>query len=464
MRHLRGPEAGRYLTLGAAVIAAASVLLIPDAKLLLAQEGDYEPVSEPTTQVNEAERLSNLPGLTPPERAMGFTVGTLCPQMAAIGSSNLNVAQQDLLTQCTAILTAPDNEAASGIAALTPEQATAPRRMDSQVVRTQVTSLSARLSALRAGAAGQGGLSISGLGLQNQPLVGGAASGDGYEFERLAFFINGNLDWGNKDRSTNEDGFDYNLWGLTAGADYVFTEGLVLGLALGYNGSNVDIDANGGKLDINNWTLSAYGTWYALDNFYLEGSLGYGWGSYDQTRNISYGLLGGTRSAKADFDGNQFNFMFGGGYDITFGSNIVDVYARLQYLSAELDAYTERGANGLDLRIRSQDSDSTRSILGASFQRSISTKHAVLVPQVWAEWAHEFDPGDQNVTGSFVNDPNQIPFILATDKFDTDFFRLGVGLGAQFAKGYTAFVSYEATLGLRDYSEQSINAGVRMAF
>jgi outer membrane lipase/esterase len=336
--------------------------------------------------------------------------------------------------------------------------------MDGRIVNTLVENLGARLQALRAGAAGRGGLTITGVTPGGRPVTGGAASADDYGFERLAFFVNGNLDWGDKDRSTNEDGFDFNVWGLTAGADYVVAEGLVLGLALGYASSDVDIDDNGGSLDVENWTLSTYGTWYAHDNIYLEGSLGYGWGSYDQTRNIRYGLLGAPRSAKSDFDGNQFNFMLGAGYDITTGGNIFDLYGRLRYVSADLDSYTERGANGLDLRIRSQSTDSLQSTLGASYQTSISIERAVLVPQAWLEWTHEFEDGDDRIIGTFVNDPNQIPFILATDSFDSDFYRLGLGLGAQFAKGTTAFVSYEATLDLRDYTEHSLSAGVRMSF
>lgn len=188
------------------------------------------------------------------------------------------------------------------------------------------------------------------------------------------------------------------------------------------------------------------------------------WGSYDQTRNISYSLLGRSREAKADFDGNQYAFMLGAGYDFIRGEGILDVYGRLQYIRADIDSYRERGASGLDLDIGSQTDTSFQSILGVNYTRSISTARAVLVPQGWLEWAHEFNDGDDEVTGVFANDPSRISFALATDQFDSDYFRIGLGLGAQFGQGRTAFVSYEAAIGLTDYTEHSASAGVRLEF
>jgi outer membrane autotransporter protein len=207
-----------------------------------------------------------------------------------------------------------------------------------------------------------------------------------------------------------------------------------------------------------------YGTYYATDHFYVEGSGSYGWGNFDQTRNISYSLLGNARRAKADYDGRQYAFMLGAGYDLIRGEGILDIYGRLRYISADLDSYQERGASGLDLEIDGQDTTSFKSILGVNYSRAYSTAKAVLLPQLWFEWAHEFEDGDDRVTGFFANDPSRIPILLATDQFDTDFFRIGLGLGAQFGQGRTAFVSYEAAVGLKDYVEHSATLGARVDF
>jgi outer membrane autotransporter protein len=300
------------------------------------------------------------------------------------------------------------------------------------------------------------------LAQQRGETGGGASADDNDQFERLGVFVNGNIDFGSKSKTANEDGFDFGTTGITAGIDYRFAEGLVFGFALGYANTNADIDANGGDLGISAWSSTLYGTYYATEHFYLEGSATYGWGSYDQTRNIRYSLLGNSREAAANFDGNQYALMFGAGYDFVRRTGIIDLYGRVRYIKADLDGYRENGALGLDLNIAGQQATSFMSILGVNYTGAISMKRVVLVPQVWCEWAHEFQGGDESINGVFANDPSDIAFVLATDKFDSDYFRLGVGLGAQFGKGRTAFINYEAAIGMNNYTEQTVNLGVRL--
>jgi uncharacterized protein YhjY with autotransporter beta-barrel domain len=426
--------------------------------------------------------LSSLEGLTGNERAIAGTLDALCPRLDAIGKKRtLTSGEQDLLTQCQTLqrsaFTDPD-AAVQGVIALTPDQASIPREMALQLAGAQMDNRVMRLLELRHGARGLSvsnlTVSVDGQCIDGDSLVrllteggasGGAASADdGYQFERLGVFVNGNIDWGNRDQTFNVDGFDFKTLGVTAGMDYRFLDGLVLGVALGYGNSDADMDSNGGDLGVSTWTGMIYGTYYATDHFYLEGSATYGWGSYDQTRNISYGLLGDSRKAKADYDGTQYAFMLGAGYDLIHGAGILDLYGRLRYAQVSIDDYRESGASGLDLNIRSQEATSFKSILGINYTRSISTAKAVLVPQGWLEWAHEFEDGDDEVNGFFANDPNRIAFALATDQLDTDYFRLGLGLGAQFGKGRTAFASYEAAIGLNNYREQTVSLGVRLDF
>jgi outer membrane autotransporter protein len=210
--------------------------------------------------------------------------------------------------------------------------------------------------------------------------------------------------------------------------------------------------------------MSVYGTYYPTEHFYLEGSATYGWDSYDQDRNIEYSLLGAKRTANAGFDGDQYTLMFGAGYDLIRGGTIFDLYGRLQYTSASLDSYREQGADGLDLVIQGQDAISFKSILGTQVSRSISTRSAVLSLQGWLQWEHEFQDGDEEVTGYFANDPSQFGFVLPVDALETDLVRLGLGVGAQFGQGRTAFLSYQAALGMQDYTEQIVTAGVSLAF
>ncbi|WP_211335098.1 autotransporter domain-containing protein [Thiocapsa rosea] len=426
--------------------------------------------------------LADLPGMSPGQRSVAGALDALCPALNTRGQQGtLTSGEQDLLNQCrTLIANSGTNPGAvvQGVVALTPEQASAPRKLITQISSVQVDNLTERLSALRSGARG---ISLRGLsvGIGDQTIQGGllasaikqgvesggaASADDAWPFERLGIFITGDVQWGSKNKTINEDGFTFDTLGLTAGADYRFTDGLILGAALGFASTKVDIDAAGGSLNGDSWSLSLYGTYYPTDNFYLEGSATYGWDTYDQDRNIAYSLLGGSRQAKANFDGSQYSLLFGAGYDLIRGGNIIDMYGRVRYTSASLDDYRERGASGLDLVIRGQDAVSFVSILGAQISRSISLQKAVLIPQGWIEWEHEFEKGDDEVQGYFAHDPNRFGFSLPTDALDTDLIRLGVGLGAQFGQGRVAFVSFQTSLGMEDYSEYNVTAGIRMEF
>jgi outer membrane autotransporter protein len=461
----------------------ASTVLTPSGNGEFVVKAQVEGSDQSVTFTALFNPLSSLPGLTGPQRSMATTLDTLCPKLSVTaGQRALTAGEQDLLTQCRALISSSvsnPNASAQGIAALTPEQASAPRKLTTQITGAQIDNITTRLTGLRRG---ERGISLRNLtvsmdrqGINGNTVAGalkpaghttggGASADDTNEFERLGIFVNGNIDWGSKDRSANEDGFDFNTKGITAGIDYRFLEGLVLGLAFGYGNSDANIDANGGDIGANVWSSTLYGTYYATDHFYVEGSGAYGWGNYDQTRNISYSLLGSPREAEADYGGNQYTLMFGAGYDFVRGPGILDVYGRLRYVSVDLDGYTEHGASGLDLNIGSQEATSFMSILGLNYTGSISLAKVVLVPQGWFEWLHEYENGDNPVTGVFANDPNRIPFVLATDSFDKDSFRIGLGLGAQFGKGRTAFVTYEARLGLNNYTEQSANIGIRLDF
>lgn len=460
----------------------ASTVLTPSGSGEFSVQAQVEGTSVAVRFTTLLNPLASLPGLSGPQRAMARTLDTLCPRLNAIaGQRALTAGEQDLLTQCRVLisgsLTNP-GAAAQGVAAITPEQASAPRKLTTRITGAQVDNISTRLTALRRGARGVSlrnltfnlegrridGGNIAGLLEQVAETGGGASADEAFPFERLGIFVNGNIDWGSKDRSANEDGFDFKTLGVTAGVDYRFLDGLVLGFAIGYGDSDVDIDANGGDLQAQSWSSTLYGTYYATDHFYIEGSATYGWGSFDQSRNISYSLLGGAREAKADFDGDQHALMAGAGYDLVRGAGILDLYGQVRYVKADLDGYREQGASGLDLSINSQESTSLEGVLGVNYTRSISTAKAVLLPQAWFEWLHEFDSGDDQVTGSFVNDPSRIPFALATDKFDSDYFRLGLGLGAQFGQGRTAFLSYDAAIGLNNYTQQAVTIGMRLEF
>ena len=143
--------------------------------------------------------------------------------------------------------------------------------------------------------------------------------------------------------------------------------------------------------------------------------------------------------------------------------------ARLEYVRLNIDGYQEAinntaNGSGLALAFEGQHVDSLLSVLGGQASYAISTGVGVLLPQVRAEWRHEWKNDARTITSRFVNDPNLTPLALVTDGPDRDFFTLGTSLSATFRGGVAAFVSYETVLGLAQVSAHNVVGGIRLEF
>jgi len=386
-----------------------------------------------------------------------------------------------------------NDQAIVALDSITPNQATAPLSSSRDSLGTQLRNVSTRLAALRSGAVGmslQGlptgaglndalGSEVAGLAAGLAEVTGGAASGDdasntlfAFGDGRLGVFINGSLSSGDKDPTSNEDGFSFDGWGLTAGVDYRFTDSAILGLAVGYNSGSTDLDNNGGSLDTDGYSLSLYGTYYPDEHVYADAVITYGSNSYDQERNIRYrvGNYNVNQVASADYDSSQWSATIGAGYDIPRGPWTFTPVVQLQYLSADVDGYTERMSapnapgGGWGTRLGDMDQESLTSMLGFNVSHAFSTNWGVILPQLHLDWVHEYKNDAVAINGSFVDDPTSGVFGVRSDRPDSDYYNARLGVSAQLARGNSLFLYYNKVLGYRNLDLDSLGAGVRLTF
>jgi outer membrane autotransporter protein len=278
---------------------------------------------------------------------------------------------------------------------------------------------------------------------------------------RLGAFVNGRLTFGDKDATTREQGFDFISGGVTGGVDYRFTDNLVLGVALSYTHSRADINFDFGETISDGYGISLYGTYY-IGNFYLDGHAGFEWNEYDTERRIVYATF--DRTARAELSGQQYTGNLGAGYDFRIGALTLTPYGRAEYVHLEIDSFTERGANGLDLFVDRQHVDSLQTAFGGRVAYSINTPFGVVIPQGSVEWRHEFLNDSRSVTAKYAVDPFNTFFVIPTDNPDRDYVALAAGVSAVFSRGISAFVNYETALGLRDVTHHGFTGGVRFEF
>ena len=106
------------------------------------------------------------------------------------------------------------------------------------------------------------------------------------------------------------------------------------------------------------------------------------------------------------------------------------------------------------------DSAQTRKRLSLS----ISTGIGVLVPQVTAEYLHEFQDPQRKIKFAFAQDLNRTKFRFENDRPDRNYFNLGLGVVAVLPHGFSPFVNYRALLGYDDQSSHAVAAGLRIEF
>ena len=147
----------------------------------------------------------------------------------------------------------------------------------------QMRNLSRRLTDLRFGTGESNGL--GGLGSMNLSYSRAAGLMLAYNSSSLAglltskreaapgtrwsLYLDPGLVVGSQKSSVDQTGFDFNIAGFTAGADYRVRDNLLLGLATGYSHGGANFHGSGGgSMEANTWPLTAYAA-YLPQSFYV---------------------------------------------------------------------------------------------------------------------------------------------------------------------------------------------------
>jgi outer membrane autotransporter protein len=459
---------------------------------------------------NQANPLTALPGQNLTQQTMGQSINVFCPTVASIAMTTVATpGQKDLAGLCSAMLgngltvqgKAPGvfgssfGLDASGLNGALSQlnggaELNVPTSQASIVQTTQTSrqtsAIEARLSQLRDWPAGTAvaGAQFPRMGqvaaldtqdpagqillAQNQPLEFTYSTGP------LGVFANGFGQFGSRDPTTSVNGYSFNNAGFVAGVDYRFTPRLVAGLAFGYSQSNTNFDtsavsAPGQFLSGNLFQGNIYATYSVTDAFYLNGIGSVGGGNNNSQRHIvlpnTVQGLPGDRISTGSFGSNIQGVTVAGGYALPFGPLVVTPIARFLYQHTGVDAMTENGALGADLAFGSSSVNTVLSFLGADAQYVISTPFGPLYPLARFHWAHQYSPGNTAVSVGYSNDPTLIStFILPGAQTSRNYFDLGVGVGLQLSGNSSAFINYDAILGINNTTYNSFTAGVRFTF
>lgn len=288
---------------------------------------------------------------------------------------------------------------------------------------------------------------------------------------RLGVYVNGSLAMGRRRHTTLETGFTLDTLGLTAGVDYRLKPTLFFGGALGYMNTSTDLERDGGSLDSDGLSLSLYVMRYWEKGLYVQAVAGYGEDSHDLVRNVDLPIPfhGKTRyAARGQTDGTQTSFAAELGFDSSHGGWTVGGFGRGSWVNTDIDRYRETGdadGKGFYLEVFDQSTDSLLGEAGVNVSYAASFSWGVLLPQWRLSLLHEFADDSRDVRARFIEDtdPTNV-FAIPTDEPDRDYLNFGLGFGAQFPHGISAFLFYDSDLERSDIDVSTFTAGVRFEF
>lgn len=351
------------------------------------------------------------------------------------------------------------------------------------VIQTQFMNVTSRLSATRHSEQGRAMRGISGEIMSSGDLYAGLLSdaGFGYEssddetsfFSNIGVFMQGTDFFGNKEL-TGDPAFGFDNKDVGLGVDYKLGENVVIGTLFNYTNGDIDFDLNHESTDVSTNSMSLYGTYNVTNNLYIDGYGMYGWNDFDSIRNFSLSSTTSTQAnqlSRIDNTGTLYTMGVSSGYDFVLGAITVGPLGRLFYAKTDVDGFSETiktsDTESETLIIGDQSSESLTTNLGMEASYAYKTSErlqkirlGVLIPQVRAEWVHEYMNDSKNLEATLVQ-ANQI-INGATASPDRDYFKVGCGLSGIFAGGISAYIQYEEVLGLSHITAHNVAFGVRL--
>jgi len=440
--------------------------------------------SQIQTAISTTVAFTELPVLTPEQGEVAVALDNSCQALAE--DSSLTPEEQDFLARCGELAaSASDNpsETVVAIEEMINDTVLAQSSAVESAALAQLQNVNARLANIRSGSNSNslGGITLMGAGGSvSLDTLFKAFAGEPdavaqeRSFGRWGVWANGTIGRGETQAGSLTPGYDFDISGLTFGADYRASDHWLVGTAVGYSRQDTELDGNGGSVDMQGWSLTAYSTYNFKDAWYLDGVLIAGRNDFDIRRNLRYtlNLASGPAAIDQVASGSP-----GGSYieaALTFGGDFhrqalsFGPYARVSSTRTEFDAYEETMQSGpgfgLGLAVEERQVDALSAVFGGRVAYAHSSAWGVLLPYATLEWQHEFKDDPDAVIARFIHDPTQTAMVLQGDRLDSNFLRLGLGLSWVMTKGRSGFFQYQRIAAREGNSLENLTLGFRWEF
>jgi outer membrane autotransporter protein len=269
--------------------------------------------------------------------------------------------------------------------------------------------------AVDAGVIGAGNLSVSNMlqsisnhfSLSRGAGTSGVATGDGGDIKTKDIWAKAFGTYAKQDKRKGIEGYRADVIGGTLGVDLVANEKATIGISAGYAYNKIKPKkASLGNTEADSIQGSLYYSYnHEVDYlgaksmyFDLVGSFAYN--IYEGKRNITVGAI--NRTAKAEYDGQQYTVYGEAGYHIPADTIDLIPLVSLQYTRSNLEGYTEKGADALNLKVDKQHYDLLEMGLGLKIASIIRNEDFDIIPSVRGKWLYDFIADKAETTSRFT--------------------------------------------------------------
>lgn len=239
----------------------------------------------------------------------------------------------------------------------------------------------------------------------------------------------------------NQDiqGFDADVWGLTAGIDKQFSHGL-LGAMISYGNINFKGDYTNDKIDSNGILLGIYGS-TQLGNWFADSKVSYShfWNESETTYNIPT-----TRTTKSDYGTDVYAFDVKGGYTFNMRNFNLSPSIGVDIAHARQEAFTEKGAGGLSRDVKSANLTSVELPIKLQLDWINTFDNGnKFKPKLYIEYAREVGDNMATLESNFVGSGGSL--IKANSMYnDRDRYTVGTDISLEITPEIEFGLKYNA--------------------
>ena len=261
---------------------------------------------------------------------------------------------------------------------------------------------------------------------------------------------------GSTDGDANSAGTDFQVAGLIAGIDHVFSPIFMAGVAAQWTTTDIDFNARDDDAEVESFELGLY-TSYGDTRLYLNANASVIFHNIEVNRVTKGGY------AQADYDGTTLSaFAEVGKTFETYEGARIQPFVAVSYSHLETDDYREIGTGAL-LSVSESTFDSLKSMVGLRLAYPLQLDSGrKLVPEARVAWVHEF-MDDQASFFASVQGQARPPSRVLGEEYSRDTLAVGVGVNVPLSDTAAVFVDYDAGLN-NDITTHTVSAGLRVTW